>query len=685
MCNKLIKIRLLAFLPLIFSSSLLAKESPHQSPLKKADSSGHFSKSEGLTSISLENLMDMRVTSVAKKEQTLAKAAAAIYVLTQEDIRRSGALNIPDLLRMVPGIQVTHSDSQTWSVTARGFNQGVFANKMLVLIDGRAVYSPLFAGVFWDVQDIVLENIERIEVIRGPGGSLWGANAVNGVVNIISKNSKETQGLMVSGGGGLQERGFGTVQYGGAVKDRFYWRAYARAFSRDNFSDEPDRANAMDDWYLVQTGFRGDWAVTDKDQVIFQGRAYGGDGGVRSAVISPTPPFSSIGPNDTDLGGGHFLANWRHSFDNQSRLSVLSYYDRTYRDTTGFNEMLDTFEVQTQYDFNLGDWNALTVGAGYRAQFDDLENEFLISAPSSKNFISTFNWFIQDEITLVRDRLRLTLGSKFETNSYTDFEVQPTGRLLFTPHDRHTLWASVSRSVRTPSRLEDNLRINTAVLDDGAGGSTWVTLFGNPDFVSEKLVASELGYRFQPINPVSFDLATFVNHYDDLRTLEPGAPFAEADPVPHTVLPFTAMNRMSGITYGVECAAHVKPFSWWKLVGTYTYINAEMELEDGSADPVSELQTEGSSPDHQFHIRSLMSLPYNFEFDTALFYVGRLAGSDTSPYTRVDARLGWKPTDTLALSLVGQSIFDARHAELNSPTFATQVDRVVYGKFTIEY
>jgi iron complex outermembrane recepter protein len=642
-----------------------------------------------LTELSLEELMNIEVTTVAKKEQRLAEAAAAIYVITQEDIHRSGATSIAEVLRLVPGLNVARIDANKWAITARGLNTR-FSNKLLVLIDGRSVYNPLFSGVYWDVQDTLLPDIERIEVIRGPAGTLWGANAVNGVINIITKSAQDTQGGLVSAGGGNEERGFGDVRYGGKLGGNAYYRVYAKYFNRDNFATASGQ-DAHDAWDVARGGFRIDWDVAYRDSLTLQGDYYRGDYGDRVTIPSLAPPFEQTIIGDFPIAGGNFLGRWKRVLSDTSDIALQFYYDRTEREDAVHREIRDTVDLEFQHRLALGRRQGVVWGLGYRFTVDDLRGSSFVSfAPASRRD-HLFSAFVQDDLTVLERQLRLTLGSKLEYTSntgFTGFEIQPNARLLWTPHERHTVWAAASRAVRTPSRFEDDVRASLATFPGPSPSCPVplceVVLFGNRDFQSETLLAYEVGYRVQPTPRLSLDVAAFYNVYDDLRTSEPGVPFFVSTPSPaRLILPRRPENRMDGEIYGVELATSWNVTDRWKLSLGYSWLQVQLHRDRSSADAVAE-GAEGDSPQHQFHLRSYLDLPYKLKFDAALYYVDNLANQHVPSYIRVDARLGWHPTEALEVSMGLQNLFDDRHPEFGPSLLVspTKIERSVYGKVT---
>ncbi len=645
-----------------------------------------------LTQLSLEELMNIEVTSVAKKPQRLAAAAAAIFVITHEDIRRSGATSLPEALRMVPGLQVARIDANKWAITARGFN-GRFANKLLVLIDGRSVYTPSFSGVYWEVQDTLLEDVERIEVIRGPGATLWGANAVNGIINIMTKHAQDTQGGLITAGGGTEERGFGGVRYGTTLGEDAHVRLYVKYFNRDDFVDTSGN-NTDDAWHMLRGGFRLDWQVLDRHALTVQGDLYGGDASQNLTLPTLTPPFVMLIDDDIDLLGGNVLTRWQHTVAASSELTLQLYYDRTEREEKAiFRETRDTIDLDFQHRFALGQRQEIVWGLGYRYTHDHISESFFLAIDPDSRGDNLFSAFVQDEITLVPDRLRLTLGSKFEHNDHTGFEFQPNARFLWTPHARHAVWAAVSRAVRTPSRAEDDVRFNFAVLPPNtplrnpSALPAVVTVEGNRDFDSEVMLAYELGYRVRPLERLSLDIAAFFTDYDNLRTGEPGSPVFSTSPLPpHLVLPNVLQNRMHGESHGVEVAVDWRPMDWWRLHLAYTYLQLHLRIDRDSQNPTAE-EAAGQSPHHQVSFRSAMSLPWDLEFDVWLRYIDELPTLDVDRYVTLDLRLAWKPVKRLELALVGQNLLEGRHLEFRQELFPvpTAVQRSVYGKITWQF
>jgi iron complex outermembrane receptor protein len=638
-----------------------------------------------LTEKSLEDLMNIEVTSASKKEQKVFETAAAVYVITQEDIRHSGATSIPELLRTVPGLDVAHMDANKWAISPRGFNER-FADKMLILIDGRAVYDPLFSGVYWDAQDTVLEDIDRIEVIRGPGATLWGANAVNGVINIITKQAKDTQGGLVTVGGGSLERGSGAVRYGGQLHGPGYYRIFAKYFNRSPFEDSFGH-KAADSWDVLRGGLRTDWDLSSRDALTVQGDIYEGSAGqTAEGLLSLSPPMTGSFNDRTRMNGGNVLGRWHHTSSSRFDTTFRAYYDSTERDQLGvLGEFGHAVDLDFQQHFATGHGHDLVWGAGYRYSADRTEGSLMISFDPISRSTSLYSTFLQDEITLVPGRLRVTLGTKLEHNFYSGFALQPNVRMFWSPYTHYAIWAAISRAVESSSRLDANVRVNDDAFVDQNGVINLVSKFGRPHLPAEPTVAYELGQRAQVGKWFSFDLATFYNHYGNRHTKEPGVPYFEDSPPPrHLVLPFYTFSKIQGETHGIEVASRFKVVNHWSLSASYTFFQIHLHADPTSLDFTTAKETEGSSPRQEFQVHSQLDLHHNLEFDTALYYVGRVPGPQIPAYTRVDARLGWRPAEAVQLSVGLQNLLDPRHPEFGSGDFVstTQVKRSVYAKLT---
>jgi len=637
---------------------------------------------EDLTSKSLEDLMNTRVVSVSKKEEQLSRTASAVFVITQDDVARSGATNIPDLLRIVPGLSVAQIDANNWAISVRGLT-GRLANKLLVLIDGRTVYVPTFGGVFWDVVDLPLEDIERIEVIRGPGGSIWGANAVNGVINIITKKAAQTRGAMLVAGGGNVDQGFGMAQYGGSASKDTEYRVYAKYFNLGHLPD-PAGLNGGDAWHVLRGGFRADSAFSAKDTLTLLGDLYSGREGLPTTLVaSVTSPVPQDVIARVNLSGGYLQSVWNHVYSNRSDTSLQLSYDHYGRGDV-FGERRGSFSADFQHHFVWRERQDVVWGVGYRYSDSHSTGSFPASLNPANLDTHLFSAFLSDEITVVPERLYLTVGTKLEHNYYTGFSAMPSGRVAWTPNKRHMFWAAVSQAHRTPARTDAELRANLGGFPGPGGVPVLLSLFGNPHFQDEQLIAYEAGYRIMLRKQFSFDFAAYYNSYTHLQTLEPAVPFFEdAPPPPHLVLPLVFGNLMHGETHGLEAATNWKVTSRWTLSPGYAFERIHMHLAPTSQDTGSVGQAEGSTPTHSAQLRSHVALPHALFWDTSAYFVDRLADLGVPSYTRVDTALSWKFGEKVSLSVVGQNLLKGQHEEFVDVTQtarSTLVKRSGYAK-----
>lgn len=643
-------------------------------------------KPADLAEKSIEDLMNMEVTSVSKKEQKMSRAASAIFVITQDDIRHSGATNIPDLLRMVPRMDVAQISANTWAISARGFNEQ-FSDKLLVLIDGRTVYSPLNSGVNWDTQDILLEDIERIEVIRGPGATVWGANAVNGVINITTKKAADTHGGLVTGGGGTHEQGFGGIRYGGSINSHTGYRIFGKYFDRSHYLDGVGQSGE-DRWDMLHGGFRMDGAFSPNDSFTVQGDLYRGSRGeVAPTIGSLASPALQTVDARMDLNGGNILSRWTRTFSSHSEASLQVYFDRFSRQEITVSERRDTVDMELQHHIGWGSRNDLVWGLGYRYTTDGTRGSLRVSFNPESRALNLFSSFVQDEIALQPDRFYLTAGARLEHKDYSGFELEPSVRLAWTPYKRHMVWASFSRAHRTPARDDTALRFTFAVIPGGT--PTLLSLLGNPDFKSEDLNALDAGYRTEISNRLSLDIAVFYNRYGSLRTEEPAAPFLESNPPPpHLVIPFIFDNKMHGETHGIELATHWKVTDRWTLNPGYSFLAVHMHLDATSRDFTKPADREGSVPSHQAQLRSHLQLPHNLAWDASAYFVDRLPNQNLPSYTRLDTGITWQPAERVSLSVFGQNLLKDHHFEFNDleqSGLSSQIKRSVYAKFAWQF
>ncbi|MDJ0832295.1 MAG: TonB-dependent receptor [Gammaproteobacteria bacterium] len=662
--------------------------------------------------LDLEDLLSMEITSVSKRKQRLDQAAAAIYVITNEDIRRSGVTSIADALRLAPGIQVARIDSNKWAVSSRGFN-GQFANKLLVLMDGRSVYTSSYSGVYWEDQDTILEDIERIEVIRGPGATLWGANAVNGVINIITKSSARTQGnLFVAGAG--DEESFSHIRSGFKLGEDISGRAYLKVNQRDSsFAPELDD-EAGDDWDAMRVGFRFDSDADAASSWTLQGDSYDNDLNqtIKALWLDPFDPAN----NPPDLSdpyrvrnideeivsrGYNLLARWQYQDGGDSIYTVQSYLDHSYREETILEQEIDTFDIDFQHQYQGFAGHDLVWGVGYRRIQDDFNGSFSVSIDDPDSLeTELLSAFIQDEIALAED-LRLTVGSKFEENDYTGTEVQPNLRLIWLAQPGHSVWGSLSKAVRTPSAVERRSSI-VAFIVPGLPlppvAPLVSTVDGSEDFDAEKLTAFELGYRVQASETTSVDLALFYNQYQDVTSFETTQFGAGLDPanIPNTTTyPSQVVfgNKRDVTTQGLEAVVDWHPAQDWKMQAVYSYIDISDDLDDDSIDNISNGWIDGSTPEHQLSIRSSHDVTSTLTLDLWLYYVDELGksaysvGSQIDDYTSLNFKLNWQSAENMQVSLVGLNLNEDRHAEFIGENFIseTELERSAYLQLTLDF
>lgn len=629
-------------LGLALGLALLAPGAPAQEAPAPANPSA-------LKQLSVEELMDLEVTSVSKRPEKLMAAASAIQVVTGDEIARSGATSIPEALRLASNLEVAQIDSRQWAITARGFNN-VFADKMLVLIDGRTVYTSLYAGVYWDVQDTLLEDIDRIEVISGPGATQWGDNAVNGVINLTTRSAKDTPGGLIEGGGGTQLRDFGGFRYGGELAPGVSYRVYAKYFDRGDTLRSSSDLSADDAWRMSQGGFRMDWDRSENVHLTLQGDLY--DGSV-----------SQPGPADIRMNGGNVLGRWTRTLSDSSDAQVQAYYDRTYRLIPGsFTQTLDTYDVDFQHHFAAGDRHDAVWGVEARLVADNIANTPADAFRPPSVTQAWYSVFAQDDVALVRDRLHLTLGTKLEHNDYTGAEFQPSIRAAWSLARDQTAWAAVSRAVRTPSRIDVDLYSPAEPPYRVAGG---------PSVVSEKLLAYELGYRAQLGPRLAASVSAFYDDYRNLRSLEPLNPPA--------AYPVEISSGLVGHATGAELTAEWRVAPAWRLRGGWTEQRVHTEPQPGVPDRTSN-RSISLDPNHQLSLRSAVDLTAHWEWDTDWRYVAPIANQGVPGYQEMDLRLGWRPVPAWEFSLDGQNLLHARHAEFNPPGSRRDIERGVYGK-----
>jgi iron complex outermembrane receptor protein len=631
----------------------------------------------GLKGLSLEQLGEIEVTTATKQPVQVNRTPAAVYVITQEDIHRSGATSLPEALRLAPGVDVARIDSVKWSIGIRGFGNRL-SRAVLVLIDGRTVYSPLFHGVYWEVQDTMMEDIERIEVIRGPGGTIWGANAVNGVINIITKKAKDTKGALVSAGGGDTNQAFGEARYGGASGDVNY-RFYGKGFDRGpEYHSDHDR---FDDWRREQGGFRVDLAASPHDSVTVQGDIYNSNMGESTRITSLTPPYTSISNKVADLSGGNVIASWDRTQDDGSGFHLQTYYDRFNRLQASQAEYRDTFDVDFVHHFKVAK-TMFTWGLGARislGRVPEVVPTYVFNPDRRTDHL--YSLFVQDEIPIVGDKLTLTIGSKILHSAFAGFDVEPSARMLWAPSGKTSFWAAATRAVRTPSDIEEDL---TSITLHSQQPLAFNVTTGDPNFKSEVLLGYEAGYRQLIAKQFSLDIATFRNYYSHLLSIEAGAPFADnSGPTPFIAYPFVDGNGVKGTTTGFEIIANWKPADWWRVQPSYSFLNMDLRTLPTSNDQITVASLQGSSPQHQVMIQSYLDLPRHIEFSQVYRYVSNLPAQQVGAYHTVDARVAWRANQHFEFALTGQNLLQPHHFEYGGdPGALVGIRRTVFASVT---
>jgi iron complex outermembrane receptor protein len=626
---------------LLFSSSLTAQD---------------------LKQLSLEQLAQTEITSTAKEPVLAFQTPAATGVMTSAEIRRSGARNIPDLLRLIPGVEVGQIDSNEWAVGVRGF-QGKLSRSVLVMIDGRSVYTPLFAGVYWEMQDVMIEDIDRIEIIRGPGGTIWGSNAVNGVINIITKNSRDTHGTLVSVGAGNWQQGFVNLRYGGG-NDRLSYRLWGKGFAHgpQHHSDGRD----FDDWRRGQAGFRVDWSSGGRDALTIQGDGYTAAAGQLLRLNFYSPPSNPVVDENKRFNGQNVMASWRRVLSSGSDIQLNTYFDRTWRRELNYQETRNTFDVDFIHHLGLGR-HSLTWGLGTRVS----PSSFTQTVPTvdfipHKQTYNIFSAFVQDELPLVTDRLNLTVGTKLERTTFSDFNYQPSVRLAWTPNEQHTIWGAVTRAVRTASRIEDGFRF-TALLSPGtlaAPTPLYVRLIGDGNFKTEELMGYEFGYRNYISSHGFLSFALFHNRYDDLLSVDSRPIEPEATPTPaHQVLPLDLRNGITAQSTGGEIASLWDVREWMRLRTSYSYVYLNAFRDVGSNDASTVRQLEGDTPRHKVVIQDSITLPKSFELNLTYRYVSAVPNQAVRAYSTADFRIGKALNPHFEVELVGRNLLQPFHNE----------------------
>ncbi|MFL6300221.1 MAG: TonB-dependent receptor plug domain-containing protein [Terriglobales bacterium] len=621
-----------------------------------------------LKQLTLEQLGNIEVTSVNKQPEQVWNTAAAIYVITQADIERSGATSIADALRVAPGVEVSRISSTTWAIGIRGL-QSNFSKSVLVLIDGRSVYTPLFSGVYWDVQDVVLEDVDRIEVIRGPGGIIWGPNAVNGVINIITKNSSQTHGVLASALGGNVDRTIDELRVGSG-SGNFHYRVFGKGFIRAHEFHQD--GNDFDDWHQYRGGFRTDYD-RGKDSFSFQGDIYRGD----------SPHLIGTDVTDDTVDGGNLNAQWNRNYGGGNDFHLQAYFDRTIRTGLQLGETRNTYDIDFVDHLRVGSHNNLSLGGGLRWS----PNRFIQKQPSidlipHDETDHIYTGFLQDELHLAGNKLSLIGGVKFQHNNFSGFDIQPTGRVLWNPTPHQSVWAAVTRAVTTPSRIEEDF-----VLDAKSPGLE-IQVLGNPNFKSEALVGYEFGYRQLFSKSLYVDLSAFHNHYTDLQSFGAAQTSLVLTPPPHLLISIPYNNLISGNTNGIEIAPSWQVTPFWMVSGSYSYVGLDLKASGPTSD-ISSTGTvskyEGSTPHQMVEFRSYIDLPKSFEFDQVFRGASALPAQKVADYQTLDLQAAWTFRSQLRIAVVGQNLLHEHHDEWGTGDPTQQnigIRRAAYLKIT---
>ncbi|HVW10577.1 MAG TPA: TonB-dependent receptor [Bryobacteraceae bacterium] len=651
--------------------------------------SGNFSDPGVLKKLSLEQLAQIEVTTPSREPERAFDSPSAVYVITGEDIRRSGATSIPEALRLAPGVEVARIDANHWSIGIRGFGTRL-TRSVLVVIDGRTVYTPLFDGTYWEVQDTLLEDVDRIEVVRGPGATVWGPNAVNGVINIVTKSAAETHGTYVSTGGGNEEQGFVNGRYGGGNGKNFNYRFYGKAFTRDS-EIHSDNSN-FDDWRSMQGGFRMDWADTGRGAFTFQGDIYQEEAGERVQAGSYTPPYQYDIDDNEFLSGGNVLGRWQRSFSNTNDIQVQVYYDRTNRHEPNLGELRNTFDVDFIQHLQFG---RQKISWGLGTRFEPVHDFQVVTGltflPATRtDYLLTA--FLQDEIELVPKRLSLTLGTKaLHTNFLHGIGYEPSVRMAWTLDEKQTVWAAFTHALRTASDVEENFYLSglVGILPDG---TPWMGRFnGNSNFSPEQMNGYELGYRRLFGKHVLADISSYFNHYHDLFDEEiTGDTFFETDapgvttPIPpHFLLPLQFGNGLLAYTKGVEIAPEWRPTQSWRLRGSYSFLHMNVYDAPNSGDIGTAAGIQGASPQHQVMIQSEFDASKRLQLDLTYRYVSALVAQAVPAYSTADARIGFRVTPALEFELVGRNLLQPSHFEdAGDPGPLVGIERSGYAQLT---
>lgn len=642
---------------------------------------------QDLSQVSLDKLLnfDLVVTLPGRREQRVSQAAAAVYVLTDEDIRRSGATHVAEVLRLVPGVNVARISSNKWAISIRGFNQ-IFANKLLVLIDGVSVFSPTTNGVYWESNELDLDDIDRIEVVRGPGGALWGSNAVNGVINIVTKSSEETKGAKVVLGGGTHERDFLKLRYGGSLGEDTNYRIYGSGNRRTENRLSASDDGSEDDWDSYTAGFRVDSALSSNDQLTVSSQ-----NGYQSDFFVAAPPALDPPYVDTEnyAGNGEYrdfrtMARWVRDNHNDSRLDSQISYSEKRRESRVATFEYDILNLEVQHNVRLLENHNLVYGGGYRYFYNKTEDSPAQEVDPSTRSTDLFSAFLQDEYTLIPKRLNLIAGTKFEHTDQTGLEYMPNARMLWNATEDTIFWTAVSKAVAPPAVFfEDSVIPVAAFPTEQEGLSSVVTVNGNRDLSSESLVAYEVGGRSSLTSYLSLDVSLFYNRYDNIFSAEPGTPQIGNSRLGNRnalLIPLNLSNDLSADSYGGELASEIKLTDDWRVTSWYSFLQIDVH-KGNSLDTGNQDLIENGSPQHQVGLRSLLTFFNDWEFDGSVRYIDKVPYSGISEYVELDLRLAYKLLDNVELSLVGQNLLNPAHQEGSGNFFGpppTKIERGYY-------
>jgi iron complex outermembrane receptor protein len=641
-----------------------------------------------LLDLDIESLMDIEVYSAAKKTQRLQNVSSAVFVINQEMIHNSGLTEIPEILRLAPGVQVSRINGSSWSISIRG-GSGRYGDKLLVMIDGRSIYTPLFAGVYWEDQDLVLADIERIEVVRGPGAAVWGANAVNGVVNIITKNSADTQGTHVAVSTGTINNALASARYGGAIGEDAHYRVSLK-YRNQSRLDLPTGSEGYDGLQIGHGSFRGDWTPSHKDNLSFQGAFYTGTVEENRMQTLHTPPYATAAQSDDDRQGWDLVGSWNHQLNRKNQIDLSLYFNNSERDSIYFSSNTNTWDLALQQQLEIGNRQQFVYGFRYRYTESDQQGDTNIFFRQDKRSDYLYSFFIQDEVALLSQELFLTLGSKFEYQSFTGFEVQPTVRLRWELNERNSLWAAVSRSVRSPSIAEQDIVVEAGYrpIPGDPPGLVGFWVLGNPDLDAETSIAYEAGYRTSLSPRVSMDLALFYNEYDQVRGFDSVPPVLTTLPIPHLRTGVQMANNISGDSYGFELSTDWRPINVLHFHANYSYLQVVVDDVDGHSSRASD-EFEGRTPTSLFGFSANWDPRHDLTLGLYLYATSRLeyTREPISSSFRGDLRVAWRPMTGMELSLVGQNLFQSKHLEypVADSLFNSEIPRSVHVGLSIDF